>query len=108
MLARNAWGWLRGCWGVQWLCRWVLDVTRSLGKIRGSEGVDTGYDNSCTYMSKASTQVVNDVQNAARSHVPAPIILEILDNNDEQLTAKVKQQQAELKKVMDAVEHAWE
>ena len=44
VLARNAWGWLRGCWGVQWLCRWVLDITRSPGKIRGSGGVGTGYD----------------------------------------------------------------
>ena len=43
-LARSAWGWLRGCWGVQWLCRWVLDVTRSPGKIRGSGGVGMGYD----------------------------------------------------------------
>ena len=45
-LARNAWGWLRGCWGVQWLCRLVLDITRSPGKIHGSGGVGMGYDNS--------------------------------------------------------------
>ena len=44
VLARNAWGWLRGCWGVQWLCRWVWDVTRSPGKLCGSGGVGTGYD----------------------------------------------------------------
>ena len=43
-LARNAWGWLRGCWGVQCLCRWVLDITRSPGKTCGSGGVGTGYD----------------------------------------------------------------
>ena len=40
-------------------------------------------------------------------HVFLPIILEILDHEDEQLAAKVKQQQAELK-AMDALEHAWE
>ena len=37
-------GWLIGCWGVWWLCRWVLDVTMSLGKIHGSGGVGIGYD----------------------------------------------------------------
>ena len=29
---------------VQWLCRWVLDVTMSPGKIRESGGVGRGYD----------------------------------------------------------------
>ena len=43
-LAGNVWGCLVGCWGVQWLCRWVLDVTRSLGKIHGSGGVGMGCD----------------------------------------------------------------
>ena len=58
------------------------------------------------YTSKALNQVVNDVQVAARSCVPTPIVLEISDNEDEQLAAKVKQQQAELKKATDALEHA--
>ena len=62
---------------------------------------------SCTYTSKPSQQVANDDQVAARSRVPTPIILEILDDEDEQLAAKVKQQQAELKKATDALEHAW-
>ena len=57
------------------------------------------------YMSKPSQQVANDVQVAARSCVPTPIVLEILDDEDEQLAPKVKQQQAKLKKVMDALEH---
>ena len=60
------------------------------------------------YMSKPSQQVMNDIQVATRSRVPAPIVLEISDNEDEQLTAKVKQQQAKRKKVTDALEHAWE
>ena len=60
------------------------------------------------YMSKPSQQVSNVVQVATRSHVPTPIILEISDNEDKQLTAKVKQQQAKLKKATDALEHAWE
>ena len=41
VLARNVWGWLRGCWWIQWLCKWVLDVTKSPGKIHGSGGVGT-------------------------------------------------------------------
>ena len=63
---------------------------------------------SCMYVSKPLQQVLSDVQVAAQSHVPTPIILEILDNEDEQLAAKVKQQQAELKKATDPLEHAWE
>ena len=43
-LAGNVWGWLIECWGVWWLCRWVLDITRSLGKICGSGGVGMGCD----------------------------------------------------------------
>ena len=39
---------------------------------------------------------------------PPPIILEILDDEDKQLAAKVKQQQAELKKATDGLEHVWE
>ena len=49
-LAGNAWEWLRGCWGVWWLCRWILYITRSPGKIHGSGGVGTGYD-TCPYLS---------------------------------------------------------
>ena len=46
------------------------------------------------------------VHSATKSHVPAPIVLEILDHDDKQLSAKVKQQHAELKlkKAMDALE----
>ena len=59
VLARNAWGWLRGCWGVWWLCRWVLDVTTSPGKIHGSGGVGTGYDRrtqlECTWVQTQHT-----------------------------------------------------
>ena len=60
------------------------------------------------YASKTSNQVASDVQVAARSCVPTPIILEISDDDNEQLTAKVKQQQPELKKAMDVLEHARE
>ena len=59
------------------------------------------------YVSKPSHQVTDDVQVATRSGVPAPIVLEILDDS-KQLTAKIKQQQAELKKATDALEHEQE
>ena len=61
---------------------------------------------SCTYVSKPSQQALNDVQVATQSHVPALIILEIVDDEDKQLAAKVMQQQAKLKKVTDVLEHA--
>ena len=61
-----------------------------------------------TYKSKPSQQVANNIQVAARSCVPTPIVLEILDDKDKQLTAKVKQQQAKLKKATDALEYAQE
>ena len=61
-----------------------------------------------TYVSKPSHQVTNDVQVVTRSHVPTPIVLEISDNEDEQLAAKVKQHQAKLKKAADVLEHVWE
>ena len=51
---------------------------------------------------------MNDVQVATRSCIPTPIILEILDDEDKQLAAKGKQQQAQLKKGTDALEHMWE
>ena len=63
---------------------------------------------SCMYTSKPLQQVSSDVQVATQSCVPTPIVLEISDDEDKQLAAKVKQQQAELKKATHVLEHVWE
>ena len=63
MCATTCWGksasWK--CMGVLWLCRWVLDITTSPGKICGSGGVGMGYDRAQPFGKVVEARTISSV-----------------------------------------------